>query len=247
MLQPVNSCQRVATDWWIAMPPPTESFKAEKFTCFNSSLFNKALNKVFTPVIATNGYFFSSFTKPGISRGFVINTAVTPNSINNKQFTVRAKTWYRGKAKMANRSRLRSPTKGWAIHLAWNTFTIILPCDNIAPFATPVVPPVYCKKAKSLRSICGRTYWRYFPTLNTSRNVTAFGNLYFGTSFFTYFTTKFTNVRLPKDNWSPIRVKMTCFTEVLKTIFSNVEAKLDTTTMALAPLSCSWCSNSRGV
>ena len=92
MLQPVKSCQRVATDCWIAIPPPTESFNREKSTSLKFSLLSSALNKVFTPVIASKRYFLSSLTKPSISRGLVIKSAVTPSSKKSKQFTVKAKT-----------------------------------------------------------------------------------------------------------------------------------------------------------
>ncbi len=53
------------------------------------------------------------------------------------------------------------------------------------------------------------------------RKEMASGKLYLGTKRFTYLTTKSTIMALGRG-WSPIRVKMTCFTLVLKTIFSSV-------------------------
>ncbi|MNC81832.1 hypothetical protein D3C75_1350920 [compost metagenome] len=54
-----------------------------------------------------------------------------------------------------------------------------------------------------------------------------------------YFTTKLTNVPLAVESWSPMRVRITCLTWVLNTTFSKVWAKLETMTIALAPLSFS--------
>ena len=70
----------------------TESFNREKSTSLKFSLLSSALNKVFTPVIASKRYFLSSLTNPSISRGFVIKSAVTPSSKKSKQFTVKANT-----------------------------------------------------------------------------------------------------------------------------------------------------------
>ena len=90
-VQPVTFFQRSATARCTAMPPPKLIFRCEKSTSAKPGVFNSPLNKVLTPVIAVNGVFDSSLTKPGMSRGFVISTLMPPNLMKTRQLQVSAK------------------------------------------------------------------------------------------------------------------------------------------------------------
>src|ERR1700722_4821266 len=74
MVFPVTSFQRAATTGCSAMPPANVARRALKSTDPNPGVCNRALNKVLTPLMKLNLYFFSSATNAGKSRGFVIST-----------------------------------------------------------------------------------------------------------------------------------------------------------------------------
>ncbi|MNT49726.1 hypothetical protein D3C72_1865980 [compost metagenome] len=111
-----------------------------------------------TPVIAVTLYFFSSLMKPGMSRGLVISTLRAPSSVNTIRFAVSEKMWYSGRAVMM--ISWPSRTTGLTHSPACSMLATMFLCSSIAPLATPVVPPVYCRKAISswpratLRSGC---------------------------------------------------------------------------------------------
>ena len=73
------------------MPPPAERISREKFSFLNSSLFSSPLNSVLTAGKTWNVCFDSSFTKPGMSRGFAISTHLPPMRIDIIAQTVSAK------------------------------------------------------------------------------------------------------------------------------------------------------------
>jgi hypothetical protein len=68
-----------------------------------------------------------------------------------------------------------------------------------------------------------------------------------GTIFFTVLMTKLTSQRFGIGSRSPTCVVITCLSAVFFHTCCSVEAKFSTTTMALAPESCNWCSSSFGV
>ncbi|CSI46301.1 Uncharacterised protein [Vibrio cholerae] len=123
--------------------------------------------------------------------------------------------------------------------MACSTFATMLRCVRMAPFATPVVPPVYCRKAMSSPDINGFTYCRRRPLCSALRIEIAPGRSYLGTMPLTYFTTKSTIVPLARGSICPRLVSTTCLTCVLATICSKVLAKFETITIARASASFS--------
>ncbi len=118
---------------------------------------------------------------------------------------------------------------------------------SVAPFATPVVPPVYCRKASSsavsTASRCGRRR----PWASASRNRIAPGIEKAGTSFLTYFTAALTMNRFGARSRSPSSVTTTLGEPISARTSSRLCAKLATMTTALTPASFIWCAISRGV
>ena len=91
--------------------------------------------------------FDNSLTNPGMSRGLVIIRLMPPICMNTRQFAVSAKMWYSGIAVMTTSSPTRRFVPSHAD--ACSMFATMLRWVSIAPFATPVVPPVYCRNAMS--------------------------------------------------------------------------------------------------
>ena len=118
--------------------------------------------------------------------------------------------------------------------------------SSIAPFATPVVPPVYCRNAMSSRpTSTAFSSWRA-PSAMTSLNRSAFGSSYAGTIFFTWRTTRLTIAPF-NPSMSPSVATTTCFSLVRPTTCCSTEAKFSRMTITSAPESLSWCSSSRAV
>ena len=65
-------------------------------------------------------------------------------------------------------------------------FAKIFRCVSIAPLDTPVVPPVYCKKAVSFIDTSAPLNSAFAPSLNASRNPEAPFILNCGTNFLTF-------------------------------------------------------------
>ena len=86
----VTRSQCSATGRCTDIPPPKPIFNALKSSWSKPGVCNKPLNKVFTPVITVNLYLANSLTKPGMSRGLVINKLVPPKGKNAKQLEVSA-------------------------------------------------------------------------------------------------------------------------------------------------------------
>ena len=82
MLHPVTCCQRSATVFCTAAPPPMTAFSEEKSRQSNPVVLRSPLNSVLTPVMMVHGHRPSSFTRPGRSRGFVISTFRLPHFMN---------------------------------------------------------------------------------------------------------------------------------------------------------------------
>ena len=144
----VISSQRSATARCTAIPPPSVIFRCEKSSEAKPGVCMRALKSVFTPVIAEKRCLPSSATKPGMSRGLGIRTFLAPNFMKVRQFPVSAKMWYSGRAVMTI-SRPSSRPVPTQLDTCWRLATRF-PWVSIAPFDTPVVPPVYCRKAMSL-------------------------------------------------------------------------------------------------
>src|ERR1700736_1269532 len=147
-LLPVASFQRFATADCSAIPPAKVARKALKSTLSKPGVCSNALNSVFTPLIKLNLYFFNSATNPGKSRGFVIKTLRAPKGMNARQLLVSAKMWYSGSAVMTIRPA--PACSAGRIHTKdCSRFATMLRWVSTAALATPVVPPVYCRKAMS--------------------------------------------------------------------------------------------------
>ena len=122
----------------------------------------------------------------------------------------------------------------------------MLPCVSTAPLATPVVPPVYCRKAMSSwckgssRRRCAR------PVRKAALNSMAPSIFQGGTIFFTYLTTALVSNSFSTGSRSPTSVVITCKRSAgLRSITAcTVWAKFSSTTRVVAPESLSWCSNS---
>ena len=123
----------------------------------------------------------------------------------------------------------------------------MLACVSIAPLATPVVPPVYCRNARSSRRTGTSSSVCACPAASASLNVVVCARCHAGTIFFTCLTTRLVSIRLKAGNMSPICVVMMVFTGVRGSTSSSVCAKFSSTTIAVAPESFSWCSSSRAV
>ncbi|MNL18912.1 hypothetical protein D3C87_1400840 [compost metagenome] len=140
-----------------------------------------------------------------------------------------------------------SLTSGLIQACAWFRFATRLPCDSIAALATPVVPPVYCRQARS-RWLSGTSVngaWR--PARSASPRRTWPGSDHAGTMCLTRRITKSTSRPLSGPSISPMDVTNTCSTVLPGSAFCTVAAKLSATTMARAPESANWCSSSCAV
>ncbi|MCY1243965.1 hypothetical protein D9M72_570110 [compost metagenome] len=102
----------------------------------------------------------SSLTKPFMSRGLVIRWLQPPNFMKTRPFAVNAKMWYSGRAVMIHSLPISMPDA--EIHAeACCMLATRLRLVSMAPLATPVVPPVYCRKATS--SWSSSTFGRVWP------------------------------------------------------------------------------------
>ncbi len=110
--------------------------------------------------------------------------------------------------------------------------------SSVAPLETPVVPPVYCRKATSPGDNFGLLKVRPRPAESASLNDTAPGSDQAGTIFLTRRTTRLTITPLMPSR-SPMLATMTCFTAVLAITCSTVWAKFSSTMTASAPESLS--------
>ena len=162
-----------------------------------------------------------------------------------RQLPESAKMWYIGNAVMAISRPCSSPPP---IHAeTCCRLATRLPWVSIAPFDTPVVPPVYCRKAMSSCVSAGSLRaWRA-PSASADLKAIGEGSFAGRTSFFTCRTTKFATSPLGKPRRSPSAVVTTVRTGVRAAIPANVGAKFSRTTSATAPESLSWYSSSRGV
>jgi len=75
------------------------------------------------------------------------------------------------------------------------TFERMFRCRRIAPLDTPVVPPVYCKKAMSSKDKLGGVRCMLEPLCKASPNF-SWARFQLGTAFLTFRTTKSTTVPL---------------------------------------------------
>jgi hypothetical protein len=91
-------------------------------------------------------------------------------------------------------------------------FATRLRCVSIAPLATPVVPPVYCRKATSSGRMSTSGSAFASPSSSAWRKRTACGRWNSGIAFFTWRSTKFITAPFGKDSRSPMQVVTTCFT-----------------------------------
>ncbi len=246
MWRPVSAFQRFETAPCTAMPPPSAIFNELKSSRSKPGVFSSVLNSVLTPVMNVKRTFDISSTKAGMSRGFVIRTFWPPTYVNTRQFVVRAKMWYSGSAVMTTASAPICFSSGIQFTIC-NVFAIRLRCVSTAPFETPVVPPVYCRKATSCGASSTGRRVSAAPALNASLKCTAPGSVQSGTRRFTYRMTRLTMGPFGKPSWSPMPVTTTLRTGVRSMTCCSTAQAMSQTTMVVAPESLSWCSSSRAV
>ena len=179
--------------------------------------------------------------KPGMSRGLGISRHMAPMRMPSRQHAVSAKMWYSGSAvTIVMRSTcLPFLSAGCSQASFCSTLAMTLRCSSVAPFDTPVVPPVYCRKATSSRLMSGLASCRRRPAAIASLNLVAPGSEKAGTIFFTLRTTMLTIVPFGKPSRSPMLASTICCTGVLDSTCSKVLAKFSMMMMALAPESLS--------
>ncbi len=202
------------------------------------------MNSVLTPIVMLHFHRSKSLTSAGRSRGLVTSTIRLPHFMNDS-VAVRQKMWYIGSGAMA----ISVPSlKQGEIHApVCSMLARMLRWVSIAPFDTPVVPPVYCRNAMSSRATSTGCNGAFVPRASAARNLIAPSIRHAGTIFFTRLMTKLTIQRFLTGSRSPTWVVITCSTDVFASTCCRVLAKFSTMTMALAPESLSWCSSSRGV
>ena len=163
----------------------------------------------------------------------------------NDSVEVRQKMWYIGNGAMT----ISAPSlKLTEIHTpVCSRLARMFRWVSIAPLATPVVPPVYWRKAMSSLFTSTGAKRAERPRSSAVRSVMAPSMCHAGTIFLTCLMTKLTSQRFGIGSRSPICVVITCSTGVLPMTCCRDWAKFSTMTMALAPESFNWCSSSRGV
>ena len=132
------------------MPPACETHSREKSSARNWAFCSSALNSVLTAGSMWKGRFFRTSTNFGISRGLGISVRCEPWRIASRH-SVSAKMWYSGSAAMLL-ARVTSPilaSAGVNQASACSVAATMLRCVSTAPLESPVVPPVYCRKAMS--------------------------------------------------------------------------------------------------
>ena len=169
-----------------------------------------------------------------------------------RQFTVSANTWYSGSAQTytscsGTGPRLVSASAGCTHASICSTFATRLRCVSVAPFDTPVVPPVYCRNATSCGPTSTGASLPRAPASSASLKRTWPGSEYAGIIFLTLRSAKLTIAPFGKPSRSPIEATTTCLTDVFAITCCSVAAKFSRITIASAPESFSWCSSSRGV
>ena len=153
----------------------------------------------------------SSLTKAGMSRGLVMSTIRLPHFMNDS-VEVRQKMWYIGNGAMtisAPSLKLRETHTPVCSRLAR-----MLRWVSIAPFETPVVPPVYCRNAMSSRVTSTGLNDAAAPRASAARKSMAPSMRQAGTIFFTLLMTKLTIQRFGAGSRSPTCVVITCSTGV---------------------------------
>jgi len=126
------------------------------------------------------------------------------------------------------------------IHASFcSTLAITLRCNNIAPFDTPVVPPVYCRKTMSSWPCCTGVRVRRAPSASILLKLMAPGKENAGTIFLILRTTKLTIVPFKPPSKSPMVATITCLTWVCGNTCSTVVAKFSSTMIASLPESIS--------
>ena len=184
-----------------------------------------------------------------MSRGFGIRMFSAPTRVPHMAQAVSAKMWYSGSAHtMVICSTTGARDMAGCDHASLcSTLAMMLRWVRVAPFDTPVVPPVYCRKATSVAAALTGVKVIFSPMDSTSLKRTAFGSEKAGTIFLTLRTTKLTIMPFRPPSISPMLATTMCLTPVLASTASSVTAKFSRTMIASLPESLSWCSSSRGV
>ena len=243
---PIIFCQSSAVFLWTAIPPPIVAKRWGNLTWLNSGRCINAWNKVLTPgKILISGCFINNFIKPVISRGLATNNNLAPLRIPSRPQAVSAKIWVMGKAHKKTNCCWRFFKAGSSQDSIWMILAKILRCNKTAPLDTPVVPPVYCKKAMSSSLRLGLVKPWPEPILRAWFNLTQ-GKFQCGISFLIWRAIKLMITPFG-PRLSPMLLTITFFTSPWLAISWYTWAKFSSITKTDAPLSWSWCSSSRAV
>ena len=128
-----------------------------------------------------------------------------------------------------------------------SVFATMFRCVSTAPLETPVVPPVYCRKATSSPVTSTGSSSSEAPFASASLKRTEPGSDQAGTILRTLRITKFVIAAFGKPSRSPMPVTTTFATFVRAMTCSSVAAAFSKMTTTVAPESLSWCSSSRAV
>src|SRR5476649_1804051 len=140
--------------------------------------------------------------------------------------------WYSGNAQTKT---ICSPCVGICSQASFcNTLAMTLRCSSTAPLDTPVVPPVYCRKAMSSWPCWTGCNFRCSASLSIFLKVIEPGSENAGTSFLTLRTTRLTIMPFRPPSMSPIEATMTCLTSVLAMTCSTVVPENFATTVEQA-------------
>ncbi len=118
-------------------------------------------------------------------------------------------------------------------------FATMFRCVSTAPLETPVVPPVYCRKATSSPDTSTGSSFSEAPFASASLKRTAPGSEYAGTILRTLRITKLVIADFGKPSRSPIPVTTTLRTGVRAITCSSVAAAFSKMTITVAPESLS--------
>ena len=144
---PVTSFQRLATDSCTAMPPPSVIFRALKSIVVEAGCVQQSVEQR-VDAGDEGERILLQLRDHGGEVARVDDQHVLPAQAREQQAVRRQ----REDVIQRNRRDQRAGSRGNDGPIqasACRMLAHMLPCVSMAPFATPVVPPVYCRKARS--------------------------------------------------------------------------------------------------
>ena len=145
---PVARFQRSATAACTAMPPPKVTLSATEVDGVETRRIQQRVEKrVHAADVVAGWRRISSIMRGQVAR--VDDQDVRPPQ-TREHHAIPGQRKDVVQRHRCNEYSCPARNVGLPIHAAaCSTFVLMLPCDSIAPLATPVVPPVYCRKARS--------------------------------------------------------------------------------------------------